>query len=128
MRYWIALAIIVVSAALAYAFSEQATISYNEPSMLTDGAPITDMTHTTVFVIYVGFDGSETVRPDIVIPASSPMGGSLIQYPVSFDSIDQIEWIRLWAIASGGGDPARNSAPSDTYLHLVDRVAPSAPK
>lgn len=100
----------------------QVTVTYQEPTTSADGAPLSDLSHTT---IYHNFGGPKVEAARV--PATAPTGGGTITQTITIPVPESREAdIEIWATAT---DISGNeSTESVRVSKRIDRLAPDAPK
>lgn len=97
-------------------------IKYTEPLDNTDGSPVTDLSHCTLY-----YDTGQGVVKAKDFPASSPSGGAEIttSYEVPWTGGQEFN-VRFWMTAS---DLSGNeSGASVEKVIRIDKLAPNAPR
>lgn len=97
-------------------------IAYEEPTLSSDGSPLTDLAYTSVFYRVNGGPAVEGAKH----AASRPSGGATISntllVPAPVDARTQIDF---WATST---DLAGNSKGESNHVQLeVERLAPAPP-
>ena len=98
------------------------TLEYDEPNQNTDGSPVADLDHCT---LYYNMGAGDVAGK--MVPASSPTGNGHIQTPLEVPVLAGMERnVDIWATAS---DTSGNESPrSNTVNVRLDRLAPGPPK
>lgn len=100
----------------------EVTVTYQEPSVNSDGSPLSDLDHTTV---YHNFGGPKVEAARV--PATLPVGGGTVTQTITIQVPESTEAdVEIWATAT---DTSGNeSAESARVVKRIDRLAPGAPK
>ena len=97
------------------------TVEYTEPTTNENGAVLEDLSHTSIY-----YDMGDGAVKAVDVPAANPTGGGVISQAVTVPVTSGMERdVQIWATASDGS--GNESAPSETKVVRVDRLAPSAP-
>lgn len=134
MRLLLALLLTLASAASASAFTCNDsgcsfTISYNEPTTLSNGDPLVDLASTTSSYT-VSVDGGPASAPKTTVsPASSLGGGGKITQEITDPTLlpGHVYTIVATAAASNAAGDSVASTPGDLVINRKPAVKPSRP-